>query len=304
MNADFSEDRIRDLIDELAPHNNLYRQAARERRPVHEALSHLWDMGEVLRAAGVESITAVASAIQERSYITYDLVSLAFRVRRYFPDRRTIRRRFGKVTSYGAFREAFPLLENERYRLPRARERELVRLLNSGRRGSELRPLIKAMKRDASPRRPRGVESRAEAEEFVALFHALLEEVEALLREGSRAEILRYARGLGPEALLHLNRQFLSLADESFAPPRQAPPLDDLDPRWRALIDGLSDISSQGKPARNRIRRAINPMLFVAMGNHMDTLRDEEKVDDLLAKRAARTRHHRTNFGGQPPIFK
>lgn len=289
MAAHLSEDRIRDLIDELAPHNNLYRQAARERRPVHEALGHLWDMGEVLREAGVESITAVASAIQERSYITYDLVSLAFRVRRYFPDRRTIRRRFGKVTSYGAFREAFPLLENERYRLSRARERELVRMLNSGRRGCELRPLIKAMKREASPRRAGGNGRHAETEAFVSLFRALLAEVEALLRDGSREEILGYARSLGPDLLLYLNRQFLSLADESFAPPRQLPPLDDLDSRWKALIDRLSAISSQEKQARNRIRRAICPMLFVAMGNHVDTLRDEEKIDDLLAKRAART---------------
>lgn len=289
MSGAFSEERIRDLIDELAPHNNLYRQSVRERRPVHEALGHLWDMGEVLREGGVENISAVAAAIHERSYITYDLVSLAFRVRRYFPDRRTIKRRFGKVTSYGAFREAFPLLENERYRLPRARERELVRLLNSGRRGCELRPLIKAMKREPSPARARGGESRAEAEAFADLFQALFEEVEALLREGSRKEIIRYASRLGPEVLLHLNRQFLSLADESFAPPRHAPPLDDVDPRWRALVDSLLAVNAGGKAFRNRIRRAVNPMLFVAMGNHVDTLRDEDKIDDHLAKRAART---------------
>lgn len=288
MPSAFSEDRIRDLIDELAPHNNLYRRAARERRPVHEALGHLWDMGEVLREAGVENISTVASAVQERSYITYDLVSLAFRIRRYFPDRRTIKRRFGKVTSYGAFREAFPLLENERYRLPRARERELVRLLNSGKRGCELRPLIKAMKRETSPKRTGSGERQAEAEAFASLFQALFEEVDALLRDGSREDILRYARSLGPEALLLLNRHFLSLADESFAPPRQAPPLDDVDPRWRALIEGMSAISSQGRQERNRIRRVVNPMLFVTMGNHMDTLRDEEKVHDHLAKRGKR----------------
>jgi len=283
-----SEELIQELIEEIAPLNNLYRQAVRERQPVYLSLGYLWDVGDILGKAGVEKIHPVASAIHERSYITHDLVAFAFRIRHYFPDRKTIRRRFGKVTSYGAFREAFPLLENERYRLPRAKERELVRLLNSGRRGVDIRPEIADIKQSRIPRKRNRSKDMRELNSFAQLFDERFRELEELMERGPERKIIRFNDLLGTEALLFLNRLCLSFADETFALPRELISLDEIDDRWGEFISRMYEIASQGRTARNRTRRTINPMHFVTMGNYMDILRDTGKIQEHVEKRKSR----------------
>lgn len=282
-----SEDLVGDLIEEVAPLNNHYRQAMRDRRPVYLCLGYLWDIGDILVEAGVEKATPVARAIHERSYITFDLVAISFRIRNFFPDRKTIKRRFGKVTSYGAFREAFPLLENRRYHLPREKERELVRLINSGRRGADIKPVIYSIKQDIIPRKKSRSRDQDELVSFARLFDERLAELEKLLETGSRREIACFGELFGPEALLFFNRLCLSFADESFAPPRETAPPGDIDSRWSELAERMNEIASRGRAARNRARRAVNPMHFITMGNDMDILRDGNKIQEHIRKRGA-----------------
>jgi hypothetical protein len=273
------EERIQQLIEEIAPLNNLYRQAAKEGRPFYESLGYLWDIGDILLQAGVDRITPVASAIHSSSYITGQLVSYSFRIRKYFPRRGTIKRRFGRVTSYAAFRDAFPLLENKKYRLSRAEERELVRLLNSGAESRKVREEIAAIKRTKAPERKKRDLRLSEMDPFVRMFKGRFDALTSLMEEGSRKSMKRLAGELGSEVLLFVNRLCLSLADEGFAPPETMPPLDDIDPLWREFIREMHLIASGDRTKRNKARRRIKPMDFVTMGNYMDILRDEKKIE-------------------------
>lgn len=279
------EELTRRLIDEIAPLNNLYRQAVKERRPCHVSLGYLWDIGDILLGAGVDQITPLASAIHARSYITAQIVMYSFRIRRYFPQRGTIKRRFSKLTSYAAFRDAFPLLENERYRLTRAKERELVRLLNSEKESREIRQEIAAMKKARVPERKKRDMRLHELDSFAEMFDERYSELQGVMNKGSRRSITLFGRQLGTEVLLFCNRLCLSLADESFSPPEEMPPLDGIDPRWSVFIKSMYDVVSGDKVARNRARRRIKPMHFVTMGNHMDILRDERKIREYVEKR-------------------
>ncbi len=280
-----AEELVRRLIEEIAPLNNLYRQAVKEHQPCHISLGYLWDIGDILKEAGVEQITPLASAIHARSYITAQIVMYSFRMRRYFSQRGTIKRRFGKVASYAAFRDAFPLLENERYRLTRARERELVRLLNSGKGSAEIRREIAAIKKARVPDRKRRDMRPHELDSFVQMFDERYNELRGVMAKGSTRSISLFGRRLGAEVLLFCNRLCLSLADESFAPPEEMPPLDDIDPRWSAFIKGMYEVTSGDRVARNRARRRIKPMHFVTMGSYMDILRDERKIKEYSEKR-------------------
>lgn len=279
------EELIRRLIEEIAPLNNLYRQAVKEHQPCYKSFGYLWDIGDILQKAGVDQITPLASAIHARSYITAQIVMYSFRIRRYFSQRGTIRRRFGKVTSYAAFRDAFPLLENERYRLTRARERELVRLLNSEKGSREIRREIAAMKKARVPDRKRRDMRPHELDSFVQMFDERYSELQGVMGKGSMRSISLFGKLLGAEVLLFCNRLCLSLADESFASPEEMPPLDDIDPRWSLFIEGMYEVASRDKAARNRARRRIKPMRFVTMGNYMDILRDERKIKEYIEKR-------------------
>jgi len=279
-----SEELLRRLIEEIAPLNNLYRQAVKEHQPFFVSFGYLWDIGDILLGAGVDRITRVASAIHERSYITRELVTYSFRIRRYFPQRGTIKRRFGKVTSYAAFRDAFPLLENERYRLSRAKERELVRLLNSGKESKDIRREIASLKKARVPERKKRNMRLYELDSFAQMFDERYSELQGEMDKGSRRSITLFGRRLGAEVLLFCNRLCLTLADESFAPPEEMPSLDGIDSRWSVFIEGMYEVAS-GDTARNRARRRIKPMRFVTMGNYMDILRDERKIKEHIEKR-------------------
>lgn len=279
------QELIRRLIEEIAPLNNIYRQAVREGKPFHVSMGYLWDIGDILMRAGVDRITPVASAIHARSYITSQLVAYSFRIRRYFTRRGTIKRRFGKVDSHDAFREAFPLLENERYRLSRAKEREVVRLLNSGKGRREIRREIARIKQERVPDRKKRDLRPHELDSFARLFDERFSELRALMERGSRRSIARFGARLGEEGLLFCNRLCLALADESFAPPRETPLLDDVDPRWSEFMRGMYEVASGDRASRNRARRRIDPMRFVTMGNYMDILRDAGKIEEHIEGR-------------------
>ncbi len=285
VNQPLPEELIQRLIEEIAPLNNLYRQAVKEHRPFHVSFGYLWDIGDVLLEAGIDKITPIASAIHERSYITRELITYSFRIRNYFPWRGTIKRRFGGVTSYAAFRDAFPLLENENYRLSRARERELVRLLNSGKEIKKIREEIAATKKARVPGRKRRDMRLHEMDSFVRMFDERFGELRRLMDKGSKQSIERFGRQWGEQVLLFCNRLCLSLADENFALPEEMPPLDGIDAPWSAFITSLYEVASSKRAFRNRARRRVNPMDFVTMGNYMDILRDERKIKEYVEKR-------------------
>jgi hypothetical protein len=271
------------LVDEITPLNNLYRQAVRKHRPPYEVLGFNWDIGEALKQAGVDEPYPIAVRIQEVSYITRDLVTFSWRVRRYFTDRRTIKRRFGKVVRLSAFRWSLPLLEGGNYYLSRAKERELVRLVNSDLSYAEMKHEIDSFKQKKLPTKPSHDRKPHNPDSFAVIFERRLSELEAIMRSGSRSEILRFREIFDSPVLLYWNKLCLAFADEAFAPPGQSLSLQGLDLEWAELINGMYEIVSEGRVVRNRARRGINRMDFLTMGNYIGILRDPEKLDKHLA---------------------
>lgn len=275
------------LIEEITPLNNLYRLAVKNREPAHLAIGYLWDIGDILVKNGVQRIHPLAREIQERSYITANLLSYAFRVRRYFDDRKTIRRRFGKVPYYSIFREAFPLLENRRYRLTKKEERELLRLMNSGMQPKELRRRIAVLKQGKNPGKKRCERIFEELQSFADLFRNSLREMERLMENGSRRELYRFRESFTPEFLLFWNRLAIALADETFSLPPPPVPLNGAEEEWAGLVQAMHDIAWRGRPTRNRARRLIGSMEFLKMAGYVDVLRDGKKLDEYIKKRRA-----------------
>lgn len=272
------------IIEEISPLNNLYREAVRAGRPPFEAVGYMWDIGEALRAAGVEEPYPVAERIQRESYITRDLITFSWRVRGYFPDRRTIKRRFGRVTRLTAFRLVFPLLEGDRYRVTRADERALVRLVNSGASLEEVRRETARMKQGRLPSAPARAGRPAGTDSFAALFEPRLAELESLLEGEAGRKAFAFLKPFSPGVLLAWNRLCLAFADDSFAPPEELPPLDGIPAGWAGLIEEMHSLASRGGTPLGRARRAVDRMDFVTMGKYVGILRDREKLLGYLER--------------------
>ena len=72
---------------------------------------------------------------------------------------------------------------------------------------------------------------------------------------------------------------------ENFTPPGGMPALDGINRQWRELFVEMYSVTCAERATRNRARRRINPMRFVAMGNYMDILRDARKTQEHIENR-------------------
>jgi hypothetical protein len=278
------EKSLQRLIEDLAPLNNRYRLAVRNREPAYVAINYLWDIGDVLVRNGVGKVHPVARKVQECSYITASLLSYAFRVRRYFRDRRTI----GKVPNFSVFRDAFPLLENPRYNLSRREKSELVRLLNSGAGVEEISTRLTELKRAKRPRRDTRTRPFEELQPFASLFRERLRDMEALMESAPRKQLHAFRESFTPDFLLLWARLAMCFADEAFAPPSAPITGEGNQERWVELVQAMHDVACRGKHTRNRVRKLVKPMEFLRMAEFVDILRDKDKLEKYVKERSSR----------------
>jgi len=276
---------IGDLIDELAPLNNQMRAATRSHQPAYVSIELMWDMGEILIASEVERIHPLAWAVAERSYITRDLLSYCFRIRNYFGDRAEIKTRFGQVPVYGIFREAFPLLDNQQFKLDTDGERELIALMVSDRSTKQVKDEIIAMKKRLIGRDNPRTQRLAEVEPFAGLFSEKMAELDRLMESGTADQIDEFRHGFDDVSLFYLSKLCLSLSSDSFSPPKE--PLADspVVAGWSEFLSEMHALACAGKESRSRVRRLVSPKEFVRMGSYVDMLRSDEKLKRYVANR-------------------
>lgn len=144
-----------ELIDRLTPLNNKW-------RATNDALIKIelmWDMGRELNLAiknshfGFDELlrTLYDPHGKKITYITRDLGSYSHRIFLYFRSKEDIRTQFKGLTSYTLFREAFPLLTNEKYELNDMQKAEVISLItgHSDTRSTQLK--IKKLKQSIRP---------------------------------------------------------------------------------------------------------------------------------------------------------
>src|SRR3989344_4512529 len=125
------------LVRELAPLNNAFRQAVKEGMPGNKVLKILWDAGDVICSKNIDHVHKIAWQIygksdsRRHSYLTRDYVAYCWRVRRYFQEREDIDRVFPKLKTHKVFKEALPLLTNPKYVLSIHEREEVYALLNN-----------------------------------------------------------------------------------------------------------------------------------------------------------------------------
>lgn len=124
------------IIDVLAPINNAFR---REKNTIKK-VEYVWELGSLLEKYvhqyNVRLDDLLLSiydphATIKRSNITRSLGSYSSRVFRFFKHKEEIRKTLPQLQSYNVFREALPLLVNEKY-VPHVDRSIIINLINSG----------------------------------------------------------------------------------------------------------------------------------------------------------------------------
>lgn len=124
------------LIDNLAPLNNKYR---REKNALKK-VEILWMIGEILSSYLKKTKIKLNQLLLElydphstnkKSNITRDLGSYSYRIFKYFNSKQEIKQQFDGLNNYSLFREAIPLLFNQKYELTNHDKKTVIQLIKS-----------------------------------------------------------------------------------------------------------------------------------------------------------------------------
>src|SRR5579859_975914 len=139
-NSPENKQTLYDLIERITPLNNRYRDLVKTNDSGSDVLVLMWQVGDMLDAYINENgikphalywkIYGKAEGVRT-SYITRDFLSYCLRIKRYFKQVSDIRELFPSLRKYSLFRGAFPLLENNKYKLNGEQEARIIKVLNS-----------------------------------------------------------------------------------------------------------------------------------------------------------------------------
>jgi len=215
-----NQDFLVRVIDKLAPLNNKFRTV----KDPMEKIETLWDIGKIIDVYLSQYDLKLHELLYQiydphstikRSYITRDLGSYSYRVFKYFKSKDEIRRRLAGLESYTLFREAIPLLFNEKYNLNNKDKDKIIKIITFGGDQKLLIAKIRKKKKKILPiSNPRDQKSREFKEEKLYLQNLLnkLKEFYAINKVlPDKLDILEYKKNREIFVML-----LMALASDSF----------------------------------------------------------------------------------------
>ena len=186
QNKEINKQKIFDLIDQITPHNNRYRDLVKSSEGGTEVLVLMWEVGDMIESFIKQfdikphnlywQIYGKAEGLKT-SYITRDFLSYCFRIKKYFPKVEDISDKFSHLQKYSLFREAFPLLENPKFKLFKDEESEIIKVLNSKNSPQKIKKLILEIKARRigikNTRKQKLNEMKPITDNFVAIYNEL-----------------------------------------------------------------------------------------------------------------------------------
>lgn len=271
----FDESGIGALIERLGPLNNLWREGA----PPEKVLT-LWRMGDVLTKEVTKPSDALLWQIQDRSYITRNLLRYALIIRRAWPQQEQLATLTGRLKNYTVFREALPFLKDRREGIDDATYKEVIALLSSERTQEALRYLRQLKARQIGRRHTKGAgvtSVRAEATSFVQALGQLEDAARNELRVGSVAS---------EETLIALSRLAMNLATGEPVE-KQSGEIGIAGP-LHAVAKALNEAARGGRASGASFRKAVGAERLMQAADLLNSLRDEQSLNEWRRRHGAR----------------
>lgn len=275
-----------ELIEKIAPLNNKYRDLIKNGERGVEVLKIMWDTGEIiiefLQVHDVKphnlywKIYGKAEGIKV-SYITRDFLSYCVRIRSYFSSKNEIVETFPRLRRYSLFREAFPLLENSKYKVTAVEKAELTKILNSSGDPSAIKKTIQDIKSKRigikNPRTQKLDEMKPLANDFLTFYTELTQ----ILKLNDVVAISKIRAACSPELFNTISQATSALTQENLFVP-ELPHSTKLPDSWIVLLTNLKFLSSSQIEVRNRFRRLMPPKKLFDLADMIDALKSDNGI--------------------------
>ncbi len=262
------------LIERIGPINNKIRST-----DGYERIALMWDVGDMLFAEGVTKIHPVAWEIQKKSYITRALVTYCYRIRRKWTTKAELENLFRGVRSYAAFREAMPLIENERFILDDQKVKNIIRWLNEENPRGVKSKLV-AMKKEyiniRNDRRQRIDETRTEAFTFSAFYKYLT----IMVKNEDTTELENIMSKVGDDGLLKLSQMCIAIMNDDYKGPDSVI-TEKMPDIFREFVDKLLPISLAKKEVKARFKRLVSGQNVMEIADILNSLRLGESLFNM-----------------------
>ena len=267
QNKEINKQKIFDLIDQITPHNNRYRDLVKSSEGGTEVLVLMWKVGDMIESFIKQfdikphnlywQIYGKAEGLKT-SYITRDFLSYCFRIKKYFPKVEDISDKFSHLQKYSLFREAFPLLENPKFKLFKDEESEIIKVLNSKNSPQKIKKLILEIKARRigikNTRKQKLNEMKPITDNFVAIYNELY----SLIKGNDQVQLESFVNSFQKDFLVKLSQTVSALTQENLYIP-ELEDRKDLPDHWTKFIDNLGYLLKGTVEIRNRFRRLVPP---------------------------------------------
>jgi len=285
------DDLITQLIEEIAPLNNKYREGIKSNLSGTEILKIMWDVGEILLKHEIKKIHSIAWKIYgkergiRRSYITRDFLSYCYRIRKFFERKSVIDEEYPFLRRYSLFREAFPLLENPKYALDKEERNKLINLLNSQQPLQAVKKKIIRMKKEKNriynDRRQRLSEMAHIRDNFIEIYKDLSD----LIQDNDLSAVKIFREKMGDDMLSQLSQLCLSFTQEGLSfleiDQNQTKKFEE---KWKLFCENLIKLSNSDIETRNRFRRLVPISKIIEVAEILNGLRTDDEYSNLANK--------------------
>jgi len=287
------EAKIAKLIEKITPLNNEYRDSINLKRSGTEVLELMWRVGEILELFLKKEkikphslywrIYGKAPGIK-KSYITRDFLSYCLRIKKFFRNFNDIRDTFSNLKRYSLFREAFPLLENPKYKLKGDEYNRLIRILNSNEDPSKIKSYLVNLKNKKigikNPRTQRLAEFKKEVDNFVNIFNYVYE----LIKKNNANDIGNFRNKFSNKLILELSQLIASFTQEGLFRP-EIKQYNHLPRNWINFIDNLKRLSKSNIETRNRFRRLVPPRKLMDLADMLNATISDQGIKNYRIKK-------------------
>lgn len=269
------ESKLGRLIEQLGPLNNRWRDAL----PPEKVMA-LWQMGNLLLKEVPRPADALLWQIQDRSYITRNLLRYALIIYRSWSRREELEQLTQELKNYTVFREALPFLKGDREGVDNATYKQVVALL-SGEDSQEALRFLKQLKaRQIGRQHKKGASVRSVRELAVAF----AEPFEQLEQEAKSNADVRPAAS--DETLIALSRMAMSLAAGE-TPGGETSELA-VEGSLRVMAGALQGAARGGRAAATAFSKMVGAERLMRAADLFNSLRDGQALAEWRRRHGAR----------------
>ena len=282
-----NEINILNLIEQITPLNNKYRDLVDSGASGASVLEIMWEGGKKLEDYLKEhddkphklywQIYGKAEGLK-KSYITRDFLSYCLRIKKYFESKNQIKGQFSKLISYSLFREALPLLENPKFKLSNKEYPELLVLLNSNQSLRVIKSKIIGIKSKKIGIKNTRTQKLKEMEPYSKAFVDFYNSIFQLLKLNKIKDIKNIRATAKGEYLNNISQLVSALTQEDLFVPEIE--LNNKLPKiWADFVSKVLVLFKSNVETRNRFRRLVPANKITNLAEMVNALKDDRLLE-------------------------